>query len=245
MTVVAPPLALTEAAVLLMDQLLDEAVAEEDVLQGWAEWCTGQFAVREAGVLLADGEGRLHVAAATASDVHALQSLAATSGEGPGPGCFVSGSPVLLRDLRSAADRWPHYVRRADAMGIAAVGSVPLRRRAFGPVLGALNLFASEVNKPSEDGVGAAQTLAEAVAVALTKRRALEDSRRTIGQLEHALTSRIRIEQAKGMLAERWRTDADAAFDRLRRYARGQRVCLDEVCQAVTSRDPDKDPFAF
>jgi AmiR/NasT family two-component response regulator len=38
--------------------------------------------------------------------------------------------------------------------------------------------------------------------------------------LEHALAARVRIEQAIGVLAERWRTTPREAFERLRRVAR-------------------------
>jgi hypothetical protein len=44
--------------------------------------------------------------------------------------------------------------------------------------------------------------------------------RLSIKQLEHALAARVRIEQAIGVLAERWRTTPREAFERLRRVAR-------------------------
>jgi hypothetical protein len=47
-----------------------------------------------------------------------------------------------------------------------------------------------------------------------------EQLRLSIRQLEHALAARVRIEQAIGVLAERWRTTPRDAFERLRRVAR-------------------------
>ena len=50
--------------------------------------------------------------------------------------------------------------------------------------------------------------------------------RTTVGQLEHALTARIRVEQAIGVLAERHRIRPRQAFEQLRTAARnrGRRV---------------------
>lgn len=47
-----------------------------------------------------------------------------------------------------------------------------------------------------------------------------EQLRLSVKQLEHALAARVRIEQAIGVLAERWRTTPREAFERLRRVAR-------------------------
>jgi hypothetical protein len=54
----------------------------------------------------------------------------------------------------------------------------------------------------------------------------VERLRLSVRQLEHALAARVRIEQAIGVLAERWRSTPRDAFERLRRVARslGRRV---------------------
>jgi hypothetical protein len=54
-------------------------------------------------------------------------------------------------------------------------------------------------------------------------------------QLEQALESRIAIEQAKGVLAERFDLPMDEAFELLRRAARSSRRKLQEVAVAVAS----------
>lgn len=65
--------------------------------------------------------------------------------------------------------------------------------------------------------------------------RLVEQLRVRNAQLEHALGSRIVIEQAKGILAERYRIDVDRAFDLLRRAARSNRVKLHELAASVVA----------
>ena len=57
---------------------------------------------------------------------------------------------------------------------------------------------------------------------------------RTI-QLQAALDSRIVIEQAKGILAERESITPDAAFQRLRREARARRVRLHDLAVGIVA----------
>jgi hypothetical protein len=58
-------------------------------------------------------------------------------------------------------------------------------------------------------------------------------------QLETALRSRIAIEQAKGILAERHGLDVDEAFGLIRRAARSNRVKLQDLVRRVRPGEPD------
>ena len=115
--------------------------------------------------------------------------------------------------------------------------AVPLRRREH--LLGALNVFVPTL--PGSTGPAAddtpelqvAQALADAAALGLQNRRAYTRYRTLSGQLQEALSSRVRIEQAKGMLAERWGVRADHAFVALRQYARRRRLALAQVASTV------------
>lgn len=58
-------------------------------------------------------------------------------------------------------------------------------------------------------------------------------------QLQHALTSRIVIEQAKGVLAERGNLAMDQAFDRLRRHARNTNTRLTDLARGIVDGTTD------
>jgi hypothetical protein len=64
-----------------------------------------------------------------------------------------------------------------------------------------------------------------------------ETLRKENDQLRTALVTRIIIEQAKGMLAERLAIEVDDAFERLRREARNRRMKLHALAVAVIARE--------
>ena len=61
-------------------------------------------------------------------------------------------------------------------------------------------------------------------------------------QLQHALDSRIVIEQAKGVLAERHGVSVNVAFDLLRASARSRQRKLHDLAQAVVDGRERLDP---
>jgi hypothetical protein len=61
-------------------------------------------------------------------------------------------------------------------------------------------------------------------------------------QLQHALSSRISVEQAKGVLGERLGLDMEGAFALLRYAARGARMKLHVLAQAVVDEDETPEP---
>ena len=70
-------------------------------------------------------------------------------------------------------------------------------------------------------------------AVGVMQQRAIQQAQVTVEQLQVALTSRIMIEQAKGVLAERAGLAMEEAFERLRTYARRSSRRLSDVAQAL------------
>lgn len=93
--------------------------------------------------------------------------------------------------------------------------------------IGALNLFQSNPGSLGQEDLKAAQALADIATIAILQHRSMHEARTVNDQLNHALTSRIIIEQAKGVLAERQHLDMHDAFAHLRNHARNhnRRLC--------------------
>lgn len=85
---------------------------------------------------------------------------------------------------------------------------------------------------------GTAEEAATAVGRLLAVTEAAYERR---AQLEQALQSRVAIEQAKGILAERYSLEPDAAFDVIRRAARSNRIKLHELVRRIRPGEPTPD----
>jgi len=106
------------------------------------------------------------------------------------------------------------------------VCAIPLRLREL--ILGCLNLFLADSVALSDGEIVLAQALADVASIAIVQDQATRQAAVREGHLQHALTSRIVIEQAKGMIAERARIDMDDAFNHLRAFARDHNRGLTE-----------------
>lgn len=86
------------------------------------------------------------------------------------------------------------------------------------------------------------QYLSNVAATGITRAATVELLEERVDQLQHALSSRIAIEQAKGILSERHGLTTDQVFDAVRRYARNNGRRLREVAADVV--DGDLDPLS-
>jgi AmiR/NasT family two-component response regulator len=86
------------------------------------------------------------------------------------------------------------------------------------------------VNERQQIEVGTPEEATAAVARMLSVTHAAYERR---AQLEHALQSRVAIEQAKGIIAERYGLDTEEAFEVLRGAARANRIKLHDLVRAI------------
>jgi GAF domain-containing protein len=180
------------------------------------------------GVLLADEDGNLQTLAASDQSAAALELFQMQYAEGPCYDAFRTNNVIIVTDLDGRTQEWPGFVRRARQQGLQSVISVPLRSGAA--AIGALNLLNERPNAFDDSDVLAAETLASLAAFGISFGRTLDRTQETVHQLQNALDSRVIIEQAKGMLAERARVEPSTAFHRLRGFARNHNRSLQEVC---------------
>ena len=127
--------------------------------------------------------------------------------------------------------RWPEFAPEALAAGFRSVHALPMRLR--GTVIGALNLFRTGPGEMSPADVDVAQAFADVATIAILQHRAALDAQVITDQLTRALNSRIVIEQAKGMVAERLDLDMEQSFAVLRGHARNHNLRLADVAEAV------------
>lgn len=205
-----------------------------DLLDELTTDCARLLDVASAGLLLADDRGVLHVMAASSEQTRQLEVFQLQREDGPCLECFRGGTPVAVADLDEAADRWPQFVPAARSVGFASVHALPMRLR--DNVLGALGLFGTTVGALSEDDLALGQALADVASVALVQDKAAADRTAVNEQLQSALTSRVVLEQAKGVLAQLGGLDMPQAFAALRNYARDNGLRLTGVAQAVVDR---------
>jgi GAF domain-containing protein len=215
-------------------QLADTLVADFDVvdlLTLLADSCVEVLDVGAAGLMLAGPDGELRVMASSSEAMRVLELFEVQSKEGPCLECFRVGEPILNQDLTASNARWPRFAAEALEAGFRTVHALPMRLR--GSVIGALNLFHVEAGPMQQADVDAAQALADVATIAVLQHRAALDAQILNDQLTHALNSRIVIEQAKGMVAEREGLDMVQAFTALRTHARNHNLRLADVARDV------------
>ena len=227
---------LMKAFVSLADTLVDDYDLVE-LLHRLVEDCVGLLDAAAAGLLLSDQRGSLQVMASSSEQSRLLELFQLHSDQGPCLESFKTGQPVLVADLADQARRWPIFAAEAQRQGFRSVHALPMRLRS--ETIGALNLFRTRVGPLPDEDVQVGQALADVATIGILHHRASARGEILSGQLQIALNSRIVIEQAKGVLAERATLDVDEAFARLRSYARDQNMPLLQVARGVVEGTVD------
>jgi GAF domain-containing protein len=203
-----------------------------DVLHNLTEEMPQVLNLTGAGVTLVH-HGRQRFVTAAIEAIADLERVQENFQKGPCIDAVAAARPVTVPDIAAAdvADTWPDYIKAAKASGIRAVAGIPMR--ADEVAIGAVNLYDSEPRAWTDDDLRAAAIFADIATGYLVHASAAQQQQRTADQLQQALNTRLVIEQAKGVLAAKHAISVDAAFGRLRRYARDHRQGLHEVARGV------------
>jgi hypothetical protein len=217
-------------------QLADTLVADFDVidfLHTLAQHCVDLLGVSACGILLADHSGRLNLVAASTEQIRLLE-LPQTV-EGPCVDAYRTRTPVSCPDVAADRARWPAFVPAALSAGFAAVHALPMRLRE--QAIGAAGLYATQQAELGGQIAELGQALADVATIGILHERALHRREAVAEQMEKALSSRITIEQAKGVLSERLHVTIEEAFTLMRAYARDHRLKLADTARAITAGD--------
>jgi GAF domain-containing protein len=168
--------------------------------------------------------------AASTEGIELLELFQLQNDEGPCLESFRNGLLVADADL-SPEGRWPRFAVESVRSGFPSVCAVPMRFK--DRVIGCLNLFMSDRRALPPADIALAQALADVASIAVVQDQATRLAAIREGHLQHALISRVAIEQAKGMVAEYAHVDMDQAFARLRSHARNNNLGLTLVAQRI------------
>ena len=221
---------LARTLVELADTLVDDFDVV-DLLTRLADRCVEVLDVQTAGIMLAAPDGQLRVLASSSEAMRVLELFEIQAQEGPCLDSHRTGTRIVNQDLAGVNGRWPHFAAEALAAGFQSVHALPMRLR--GSVIGALNLFRSGTGEMGPADIEVAQAFADVATIAILQHRAAQEAQVLNEQLTHALNSRVVIEQAKGMIAERLGLDMERSFAALRNHARNHNLRLADVANAV------------
>ncbi|RIQ30891.1 GAF and ANTAR domain-containing protein [Jiangella rhizosphaerae] len=216
-------------------ELADTLVDDYDVL-GFLDLLAHRVVelldVDACGVVLADHHGTLNLVAASSEETRLLELSQLQNSEGPCLDAFRTGRPVSMDDLTTGGDqRWPRFAPAARGAGYAAVHALPMRLREV--VIGAMNVFGRAPGSLGSESLALGQAMADVATIGILHERTTRQHEEVAGQLQAALDSRILVEQAKGVLAERLSVSVDDAFALLRAHARSTNSKLRDIAAAV------------
>lgn len=221
---------LARTLVELADSLVDDFDVV-DLLTLLVDRCVEVLDIQAAGLMLAAPGGQLRVMASSSEAMRVLELFELQAQEGPCLDCHRTGEPVVNQNLATPDGRWPRFAVEALAAGFQSAHALPMRLR--GTVVGALNLFRTDVGEMGPADIEVAQAFADVATIAILQHRAAAEAQVLNEQLTHALNSRVVLEQAKGMVAERLSLDMERSFATLRNHARNHNLRLGDVARGV------------
>lgn len=203
-----------------------------DVLYELGDSTVSVLAAAGAGVSVADDENRLLFVTATSEAVIVIERAQEEHQAGPCVEAFMTGQLMAVNHI-AELDRWPDYQSAARQSGFESVVGLPL---AIGEQrLGSLNVYDTRPRTWNRNDLRAAGVLADIATAYILRAGELAEAKQLSQQLQHALDSRVVIEQAKGMLARDHNITVDQAFQHLRSHARRRSTPLRTIAEAIVT----------
>lgn len=206
-----------------------------DLCHRLAGHCVHLGGADAAWVMLADGRGGLRLMGSSAEDAALLDLVRPYVGHGPCLDCYSSGAALHVDLAGSGAARWPGMTGAARAAGFRILHAVPLRLRER--TIGAVGLFFSLAEDATDDNLHLVQAMADVAALTVlhwpTEPRPVSE---ILTQLQHALTIKSTVEQAKGLLAAAGDRTIEQAAAGLRAYARREGLPISTVATRLIRR---------
>ncbi len=201
-----------------------------DVLYELTEHAVEVLGATSAGVSLAEADGVLKFVTASSQAAADIELVQQESQQGPCHEAYTTATAVMVNNIGEASS-WPVYRSKAREVGLLAVAGIPLTTG--DRHLGAMNIYADGPRDWTPEDIAAASVLADMATSYVVHASELARAQRINEQLQQALTSRIVIEQAKGILAGERGLRVDDAFELLRKHARRNGASLSSVADAV------------
>src|SRR4051812_29239715 len=152
-------------------------------------------------------------------------------GYGPCLDAGRSGELFLVTDMRTE-ERWPDYSEHVAELGVLSSLSIPLPFQ--GATIGALNNYARRADAFGDADVALAEEVAAFVAVAVANAESAARATDDVANMKRAMASRSVIEQAKGILMERYKITPEQAFTLLTHSSQRSNVKLRDVAEELT-----------
>ena len=183
-----------------------------------------------AGLTLVHEDGPPRWVAATDAAMELLEQVQHDFGEGPSLEAYAQDHAVVIADLRAAA-AWTRIDAVVGQLRVSGVVSVPIRLQ--GQPVGTLDVYSSQPRAWTTHDLEAMGEFAGVAGELVHTSVEVATLELEVAQLRQALTSRVWIEQAKGVLAATQGTDPEEAFQQLRRRARASSRKLAELAREV------------
>lgn len=201
-----------------------------DVLAQLLADCAELVDATAVALLVSVRPGELALLGSTSHEATLLEMLQAQSGRGPCVDCIEDAEHVSGEGAPELIDRWDDVGQAIIAAGFQSADAYPMRWR--GRALGGLNVFRQDPDTAPEESDRLCQTFADVATLVLVQSSEITRDQIT-ARVHEAISARIQVEQAKGVLAQLHHLELAAAYDLLRQLASDDDRSLTETARHI------------